>query len=409
MALERSDILHAIGVFRDLGNAAPTPVNTHGFNSFVRNGVGDYTAQCSENIAYPESTAEARAGANELVIAGAQITTQGVVRVLCYDTLGNAVDPVQLTVTVQQVQAGPPGDSALPPVPTPVAPGTPLSNANPVNVAKSAAGPGVSGAASRGDHKHDIDTAAPAVGIGAGNTEGTATTVARSDHNHALRETSGPTDLTIGAIADGQYVRRVGTTLVGGSPVTAPATSIRVTPEAPTNGPDLYFNGIDESLVFFSATAPRPISCNRAVVRMGTFNANSHFVVAIYQVPGGGAAGVAALLAFGDLLNPGAEANRSIPLDVTALVEEGTYFVAWGFYSTSVVPNPDGLIRVLGFYDVELFSANPALSLHPMTFSPANASAAPPATVDLAVQTQWVNVAAPQSGRIAPSMWLETV
>ncbi len=123
MAIERSDILHAIGVFRDLGNATPTPVNTHGFNSFVRNGVGDYTAQCTERIGYNESTADARAGANELVISGAQITTQGVVRVKCFDTLGNPADPVQLTVTVQQVQAGPAGVSALPANPTPVSGG----------------------------------------------------------------------------------------------------------------------------------------------------------------------------------------------------------------------------------------------------------------------------------------------
>jgi len=33
-----------------------------------------------------------------------------------------------------------------------------------------------------------------------------------------LRETSGPTELTAGAIADGEYLRRVGSTLVGGTP-----------------------------------------------------------------------------------------------------------------------------------------------------------------------------------------------
>ncbi len=33
-----------------------------------------------------------------------------------------------------------------------------------------------------------------------------------------LRETSGPTTLVVGAIADGEYARRVGATLVGGTP-----------------------------------------------------------------------------------------------------------------------------------------------------------------------------------------------
>ncbi len=60
-----------------------------------------------------------------------------------------------------------------------------------------------------------LTTAAPAQGIGGGNTEGTAGSFARSDHDHKLRTTTGPTDLTIGAIADGEYVKRVGSVLQG--------------------------------------------------------------------------------------------------------------------------------------------------------------------------------------------------
>jgi hypothetical protein len=60
-----------------------------------------------------------------------------------------------------------------------------------------------------------LATAAPAQGIGGGNSKGTAASYARSDHDHLLRETGGPTDLTIGAIAAGQYLRRVGTQIVG--------------------------------------------------------------------------------------------------------------------------------------------------------------------------------------------------
>jgi hypothetical protein len=58
-------------------------------------------------------------------------------------------------------------------------------------------------------------TAAPTVGIGGGNTAGTSVSFARADHGHKLRETGGPADLTIGAVADGQFLKRVGTAIVG--------------------------------------------------------------------------------------------------------------------------------------------------------------------------------------------------
>jgi hypothetical protein len=92
-----------------------------------------------------------------------------------------------------------------------------LTNLAPVDVTKSLAQAGTYGEAARQDHKHDISTAAPARGVGGGNTEsvGGATSVARSDHDHKLRETGGPTDLTIGVIADGQTLRRVGTVISG--------------------------------------------------------------------------------------------------------------------------------------------------------------------------------------------------
>jgi hypothetical protein len=67
-----------------------------------------------------------------------------------------------------------------------------------------------------------LGTAAPTTGIGAGNSEGAASTFARSDHNHALRTDS--TDLTIGTVSDGQYLRRVGTTIVGAAAAGAAKT-----------------------------------------------------------------------------------------------------------------------------------------------------------------------------------------
>ena len=85
----------------------------------------------------------------------------------------------------------------------------------PADVTKAAASAGVATTVARSDHKHDVTTAAPATGIGGGNAEGVATTLARSDHDHTIRETGGPTNLTVSAIAAGQFVKRVGGTLVG--------------------------------------------------------------------------------------------------------------------------------------------------------------------------------------------------
>ena len=60
----------------------------------------------------------------------------------------------------------------------------------------------------------ELPTAAPTQGIGAANSEGTATTAARSDHDHLIRE-SGGQDLSVGAIADGEAIRRSGNTIAG--------------------------------------------------------------------------------------------------------------------------------------------------------------------------------------------------
>jgi hypothetical protein len=63
-------------------------------------------------------------------------------------------------------------------------PSTPLSASAPVAVSRAAAAVGGATEAARADHKHDIATAAPTF-IGTSNQEGTATTLARSDHVHA--------------------------------------------------------------------------------------------------------------------------------------------------------------------------------------------------------------------------------
>ena len=75
---------------------------------------------------------------------------------------------------------------------------TPLSDTDPVNVTKSVASEGVATEAARQDHKHDVDTAAPAVNAvvpGQLQSEGTATSLSRSDHVHAV---AAATPTTIG-------------------------------------------------------------------------------------------------------------------------------------------------------------------------------------------------------------------
>lgn len=94
-----------------------------------------------------------------------------------------------------------------------------LTNIAPLNVNKSAASVGVETTAARSDHKHDINTAAPSIGVGASNSEGSSTSVSRADHNHTIRETGGPTDLTMGSVPDGNFLMRSGTNIIGAASV----------------------------------------------------------------------------------------------------------------------------------------------------------------------------------------------
>lgn len=130
--------------------------------------------------------------------------------------------------------------------------GTSLTSSAPANVTKAAAAVGVATTAARADHKHDVTTAvAGAATPGDAAAEGTATSLARSDHKHSLaafgttagtflqgnqaaggdssgtlnalvntqarglRETTGPTTLTMGAVADLQLLVRSGSTIIG--------------------------------------------------------------------------------------------------------------------------------------------------------------------------------------------------
>lgn len=61
---------------------------------------------------------------------------------------------------------------------------TPLASTAPMDVTRAAAQIGVGTTAARADHKHDVDTDVPAA-IGSVNAEGTAISLARSDHVHS--------------------------------------------------------------------------------------------------------------------------------------------------------------------------------------------------------------------------------
>jgi hypothetical protein len=62
-----------------------------------------------------------------------------------------------------------------------------LTSLAPADVTKAPADMGIGTTAARTDHKHDVTTAAPStLAAGGSNTEGTATSLARSDHVHAL-------------------------------------------------------------------------------------------------------------------------------------------------------------------------------------------------------------------------------
>ena len=152
------------------------------------------------------------------------------------------------------------------------------SNTAPVNITKSAAVIGTSGEPARADHKHDVTTAAPSTGIGAGNSEGVATTLARSDHDHLIRE-SGGQNLSLGAIADGEVIRRTGTTIAGGIGKVYPASATDPVSPSPAAG-DFYFNTALNMQMYYDSVRSKWLSVETFEIffgRNGDTNAGTFY------------------------------------------------------------------------------------------------------------------------------------
>ena len=113
----------------------------------------------------------------------------------------------------------------------------------------------------RSDHTHGIVAAAPSQGIGGGNSEGAATSFSRSDHDHTIRETGGPTNMTVGSIPDGYSVRRSGTSLVGVNPYDPYRTIIVATQQL---GADA--TSIADAITAVNALSPVPSASAPATI-----------------------------------------------------------------------------------------------------------------------------------------------
>lgn len=123
--------------------------------------------------------------------------------------LNSVQDRIRAVTTSQETRISDLEDSALElssePSPIAIQPGT--------IVTPSLAGTGSE--AARWDHSHALNAAGPSQGIGGSNGFGSGTAVALSNHDHKLRETGGPTDMTIAIVADLDVMQRSGTTLRG--------------------------------------------------------------------------------------------------------------------------------------------------------------------------------------------------
>ncbi|MDD5082738.1 MAG: hypothetical protein PHU08_05130 [Dehalococcoidales bacterium] len=96
-----------------------------------------------------------------------------------------------------------------------------LSDTAPIDVLKQTASAGVATKASRQDHAHDVTTAVPSAAVDGGAAdEGTATSLVRSDHKHALGPLVADLDFAQN-MADGVVLEAVDTPPDSGAEVEA--------------------------------------------------------------------------------------------------------------------------------------------------------------------------------------------
>lgn len=147
---------------------------------------------------------------------------------------------------------------------------TGLDATAPSNVTKATAATGTSNFLARVDHKHDVTTAAPSTLAGGGsNTEGTATSLARSDHVHALPAYGTGS----GTICQGNDSRlsddrtasglRSATTVVSVSAATAPSTGQALVATSSTAA-------TWQSIAVLTSSAPADVTKATAAVGVGT-------------------------------------------------------------------------------------------------------------------------------------------
>ena len=145
-----------------------------------------------------------------------------------------------------------------------------LTSNAPVNVTKATAAVGVGTTAARDDHKHDVSTAAPStLAAGGSNTEGSATSLARSDHVHALPAYG----TTSGTICQGNDSRlsddrtasglRTATTIVLISAATAPSSGQALIATSSTLA-------TWQSVTTLTSSAPADVTKATAAVGVGT-------------------------------------------------------------------------------------------------------------------------------------------
>ena len=264
---------------------------------------------------------------------------------------------------------------------------------------------GVATTAARADHVHPLaalapaahapthlpsgsdplTTAAPAAGIGGANAVGTAESFSRSDHNHKLRTTTGPTDLDIAAVADGEFLKRVGTQIVGaaapgGAVNLLDAFPIYVCPVDGTTIQVLYDSANMEGCLCY---LPLDTTLNRIALRTGvSWSGTFGERLCIWQATDGSITTTMARVVNATFTQAAAAANATFLLTVAEItLKRGWYIIALGRESGAGSP----FIESLSCSPIDLHNEN--LSAMPSVFIGIVSSAAPPATLDAPATT----------------------